>query len=822
MIRPKNRGLDYLRRSTDKQEISLPRQLDWAIAAARQHGVVLDAAVADLTHMQAQRLHSYKTLRLDDGITGSDLTRPGFLALNRDALADTCVSHVFFFKRDRFARPDDAMQAAQIEKKLLLAGITVVHSDGVMLPLRRGEQNILRDMELLLAYYQGGEELRKHAERVLGAQQQLAAGGYRVGGNPPYGFVRVLVDASGSILEELPPGKTVRQPGCHVRVRPKFPEKIAVWLQMLEWKAQGWGVKRIAKELNDRGIPSPDAGRTRTDHGVKHLVPGKWGHNTVADLCHNAAILGIQEYGKRSEGKIRRLGTDGPRLLEEETDWTPQGRPRVITNDPSVRVCKPVGEAQFDPERWQAIQRQMDERGRNQRGIPRAKDPGRYPLACRLLDLTDNYGSILYGRTTHSRAVYTCGRYMRTAGSECASNQVDAEAMLRFTLKTLRQFVDLHGRRDKLRQKLLERARRDGQGPVLDPRAVELARLQARQAELQAQHATIEYRMARERDDALYAGLSRQYQAAQAELAAVAEAIRRQEVAQMPVEARSPEAQAEAALALLDDVGRITADPAARAEVNSLLKRLGLWIGLWFQPAIKGTKRAVQRLSSGRMVFGDGPLPVPLFGKDNIDAGPHGGCASAVPITPTTEGDYDHEKPSSGESVGTMAVRGGMDEDSREKRQTAGAGVVPVPAADLGDRAPDRLNRSQPEGISITKVNRGDWIRTSDLLNPIRRCTLLQLFKDASRLFARTRGYVKRSRGIPASKKRPIWPDLAWSDREKVAIEWHENRGFWSTRFRRTHSRISPARFACQTFPVLTSSAVSQPPPWQKVSMHFR
>ncbi len=39
---------------------------------------------------------------------------------------------------------------------------------------------------------------------------------------------------------------------------------------------------------------------------------------------------------------------------------------------------------------------------------------------------------------------------------------------------------------------------------------------------------------------------------------------------------------------------------------------------------------------------------------------------------------------------------------------------------------------------------------------------------------------------------------------------------------RRTHARISPARFACQTFPVLTSKAVSQSPAWQKVSMHFR
>jgi hypothetical protein len=127
--------------------------------------------------MTAQSLHSYKAIRLDDGITGSDLTRPGFLSVNADALEDISISHVLFYKRDRFARPDDAMQAAQIEKTLLLAGITVVHSDGVMLPVRRGDQNILRDVELLLVYYQGGEELRRHAKRVLGAQQMLAQGG---------------------------------------------------------------------------------------------------------------------------------------------------------------------------------------------------------------------------------------------------------------------------------------------------------------------------------------------------------------------------------------------------------------------------------------------------------------------------------------------------------------------------------------------------------------------------------------------------------------------------------------------------------------------
>src|SRR5262249_12404437 len=150
------------------------KQLEWAISKAQQERVLLDAATSDLQHMQARHLHSYKGLRLDDGITGSDLSRPGLVAFNADALNDPSISHVLFYKRDRYARPDDALQAVQLEKKLSLAGISVVTSDGVTPPLNRGEQNILRDMELLLSYYASGEELRKLAERILGAQQKLA------------------------------------------------------------------------------------------------------------------------------------------------------------------------------------------------------------------------------------------------------------------------------------------------------------------------------------------------------------------------------------------------------------------------------------------------------------------------------------------------------------------------------------------------------------------------------------------------------------------------------------------------------------------------
>src|SRR5262245_44150482 len=704
MARTKNRGLVYLRRSTEKQEISLPSQLDWALASARQHGVPLDVDAADLAYMQAHHLHVHKALRLDDGISGSDLNRPGFLAVIEDALADRSISHLFIYKRDRFARPGDAIPMVQVEKRLLEAGITLVFSEGLSLPYPAGQQDIARDIGLLFGYYQGGEELRKHAERVLGFQLRLAEQGFRTGGNAPYGFIRVLVDAAGTILETLPPGKRVQQAGCHVRVVPHDPAKIAVWLQILELKEKGWGVKRIASFLNDCGIPSPDAGRTRTDQGVKHRVTGKWNHNTVAELCRNPMILGIQRYGKRSEGTIRRLGAEGPRLLDDK-DRHENGTTRIIFNDPSLQVRKQVGESQFEAERWAAIQEQMDERGRRQAGVRRAKDPARYPLACRLIDLTDGCGSILYGRSHSGRFVYTCGRYMRTSGAACASNQVDAEAMLRFTLKTLKQLVERHGNRDKLRQKLLERARREEAAQTGHPIARELAGLRLRLTEVEDALQTAKRRMAREKDDVRYEALAEEFDRLNEEQQQLTSAIGACEAQRTMSPAASAEQAAEAALGLLDDVTRVTTEPSARAEVNPLLQRLGVWIGLRFGTEIKGKKRKVQKLRSGRMTFGDRALPVPLFGKDYIEGGPYG-CACDPPTLP--------------ESSNPEGFTGDVfREDGEADSEIAEGGDRPSPSAAHGPCDPVPPMESQPEGISITKVSRGDWIRTSDLLNPI-------------------------------------------------------------------------------------------------------
>ncbi len=81
----------------------------------------------------------------------------------------------------------------------------------------------------------------------------------------------------------------------------------------------------------------------RTDQGVMHHVSGKWCGRTVLELCKNSTILGIKEYGNRSEGHHRRLGADGPRTLTC-ADRNQNNRPKLVQNDPALVARAATGE----------------------------------------------------------------------------------------------------------------------------------------------------------------------------------------------------------------------------------------------------------------------------------------------------------------------------------------------------------------------------------------------------------------------------------------------------------------------------------------------
>lgn len=67
---------------------------------------------------------------VDFGVKGNRLSRRALDVMLPTAEAE--VSHVFIPRRDRLARPDDPVDAIQIENRLRRRGVTLVYMDKVL------------------------------------------------------------------------------------------------------------------------------------------------------------------------------------------------------------------------------------------------------------------------------------------------------------------------------------------------------------------------------------------------------------------------------------------------------------------------------------------------------------------------------------------------------------------------------------------------------------------------------------------------------------------------------------------------------------------
>ena len=619
--RPKNRGLSYYRRSDDKQEASLGQQHGWARETADKIGVTFRGTLSDVGRMQDRKQTHAEDVYLDDAVTGGDLSRPGFLQFLADAKSDPTVSHVFVFKRDRLGRPQDVLQMLMLERDLILSGVTLVTHDRVFTPEDVKANEMAYLITGLVEYQEHGKFSPRLGDRMIFIQAAMAAKGYSTGGRAPYGFARALVDADDGFVQWLEDGETIRRPGHHVRFLPYDLEKLRIWVMMLQWRAAGEGIKRIARKLNELGIPAPDAGRVRTDHGQRHLLPGKWHATTVRDLCSNPIIAGIKQYAKRSMGRYRRVGIDGPRELTEQ-DRGPGGRPRTLENPAELRVHAPGGgDSLFDKEAWDALQPKGITLQEGRRiGGQKPTNPDRYALSTRIIDLTEGCGCAMHGRKSGERLIYRCGRYVNSGGGECHHNTVDGDAMLRLVLDALVECVSKAGGREAIRERLLAKARAEAVGDTAIEEHTALPHLRRRVEELDHDMATASQRMAREKDDARYEALAKAFDEMRVERDVASRRVEELSARPNAIEADvNPEQKVEKLMELLDELATVASDEDARQKIRPLVLRLGIWIGLDFE-AGKFGKREVRRLRRGVIAFGQDHLPVRIHGIRHVSA----------------------------------------------------------------------------------------------------------------------------------------------------------------------------------------------------------
>jgi hypothetical protein len=614
--RPLNRGLAYLRRSDDGQEASLKQQFDWAKVKAKDLGVQFRGTYADVEKMQQNGLHCLNDIFLDDAISGGDLTRPGLQAFLSTSVDDKTVSHVLAFKRDRLGRPQALLEMMTIEQRILTSGVSIVTSDRIYTPEDMKENEITYLIGGLVEYQQHGKFSPLLGERIVLVQRENARRGFSTGGRAPYGFGRALVDANDVPVQWLEDGETIRRPGHHVRFLPKDFEKIAIWCQILKWRGAGDGWKRIAARLNQMGIPSPDQGRTRRDQGKAHLVSGKWNPNTIREMCTNPIIVGLKEYGKRSEGRYRRSSADGPRELEEH-DMRPDGQPKLIENPEKDRVrAASGGKVHFDQERWNAIQPKKTTltEGRK-KGGRKATNPDRYPLATRVVDLTEGCGSVMHGTPYGKKLKYVCGRYSTSGYSECHHNTVEVPVVTAMLINALVETVDKAGGREAIRQQLLQKARKEAAQIAVVEEPPARVHLQKTLATLDEDIATAERRMSTEKNDARYEAIAKTFDCLVAEKEALSKQLTELAAPATATPApATPEQQVDALMAVLDDLGTLATNPNANQLVRQLVLRLGIFVGLDFEEGQWG-KRKIRKLRRAVIAFGEEHLPVPLHGR---------------------------------------------------------------------------------------------------------------------------------------------------------------------------------------------------------------
>jgi hypothetical protein len=659
MRRPAHgRGVFHTRDSGGKHEMTPAKYVEWAVGEAKKLGVNFTGTPAQIDAMIRDGKSAEGDLFLDYDVKGNVLIRAGLDAIKAEICRDSTVSHVFIPNRDRLARPDNPLDGVRLENELRTAGVTVVFMDRVSLPILKGVRQNIGEMILSLVDYDKAGAFRQElARRIILAQLALAQAGFSTGGRPPFGFRRWLVRVDGTPVRELADRERVRMVGHHVVWLPG-PQAEVNLIRRIVTMLVRMRASRVAAVLNSEGIPSPDAGRYRSDNGVRHLVSGLWHQTTITNIARNRLLVAIATHGQRSMGDQLRMTPEGPRFLSEG-DYRADNEPKVIRNL-KTQVITAKSPSRFEPvvepQKFNDLQEILAERAGTQRGKPRSRDPRRNPLGGRVFDM--NCGWAMYRVPNADSFRYKCGLYQQSHGQRCDHNHIDGPLATRFVLGCLRQRLLSPQLVTKLKARLKQLATADLRP---DPSEAGGSASQSELAQVRKELKIAERNLALAENE-------KQFRA----IAAIVEELRQREVSlnlatnnaslQTP---RNADMEIEAALQLADRLVEVGKDSHNLELAKEAIDLANAKLFLTFRP-IRTKRRTLNKIAGGIVTLGAARPPVPLYDG------------------PTSRDMLKQTKPGSANAASENSGR----------RSPA-------------DPKPKGSGR---EGMSLGNVNRGDWI----------------------------------------------------------------------------------------------------------------
>src|SRR6266851_4530393 len=269
----------YARKSTEQvgvtdEQRSVTRQIEHARASALAHSWVVGE----------------EYIFVDDGISGAEFRkRPGLTRLLNTLRPRPPFQVLLMSEESRLGR--EQIETAYVVKQIIDAGVRVFY---YLTDQERTLDSATEKVLLSLAGFASEMERERGQQRTHDAMLRLARGGYVTGGKV-YGYdnVRVSTPGLGSATHRPPARRVIKPPQAVVIHR------------MFELSAAGWGITRIAKQLNDEGVPPPRGGRQG------------WAPTAIREMLHNELYRGRLIWNRTKKGHRRGTKTQDNRPPEE-------------------------------------------------------------------------------------------------------------------------------------------------------------------------------------------------------------------------------------------------------------------------------------------------------------------------------------------------------------------------------------------------------------------------------------------------------------------------------------------------------------------------
>jgi len=256
----------YLRKSTDRQEMSIPDQKKAVEKYAADHCMEISQYFKD------------------EGISGKTaIDRPAFMQMISCAKNSTnSFDAILVYSVNRWGRFEDPVESLYWEFELKKCGKKVIFVNEDF----KNDGTVGANITNLLKASEASEYSKRLAKDSFRGQKTYAEMGYWVGGDAPYGYERALIGDNGEIRQILRKGERKAITTQHIKlvVNEREAKTVRLIFDLRVNKNRGYG--SIANWLNERGLMS--------SYGKE------WCKSSVWSIIHNEVYKGAIVFNKRN------------------------------------------------------------------------------------------------------------------------------------------------------------------------------------------------------------------------------------------------------------------------------------------------------------------------------------------------------------------------------------------------------------------------------------------------------------------------------------------------------------------------------------------